>query len=95
MSFILQRLPEGGIRIFANDFHTHLAGEYRLFCMHLYNLSIHAGRGLTLEQYRFNTECNVWEEVEPIDQNQNYDFNFQQFTYLRREHLVLPVSFIS
>ena len=49
MSFILQRLPEGGIRIFANDFHTHLAGEYRLFCMHLYNLSIHAYLSLSMQ----------------------------------------------
>ncbi len=31
-------------------------------------------------------------ELEPIDQNLNYDFNFQQFTLQPREHLVLPVS---
>ncbi len=34
------------------------------------------------------------EELEPIDQNLNYDFNFQQITLLPKEHLVLQVSIL-
>ena len=47
---------------------------------------------MTLEHYRYNTDCDVWEELEPIDQNLSYDFDYQQVTHLPREHLVLPVS---
>lgn len=60
-----------------------------------YHISLFViGRGLTIEHYRPNTQCNVLEELEPVDQNLNYDFNFQQFTHLTNEELVLPVSII-
>lgn len=52
----------------------------------------HLGRGLTLQHFRYNTECGVLEELEPIDQNLRYDFNYQQTTILPKERLVLPVS---
>lgn len=35
------------------------------------------------------------EELEPIDENRRYDFNYQQFTYLNKEVQVLPVSISS
>ena len=53
------------------------------------------GRALTIRHYRPRQDCGndvVWEELEPIDQNLNYDFNFQQYTHLGKEHIVLPVS---
>ena len=53
------------------------------------------GRALTIRHYRPRQDCGsdvVWEELEPVDQNLNYDFNYQQFTHLRKEHVVLPVS---
>ena len=50
------------------------------------------GRGLELQHLRWNSECEVYEELPPIDLNLNYDFNFQQTTYLPREVTVLPVS---
>ena len=34
----------------------------------------------------------MYEELEPIDENLKYDFDYQQFTHLRREVLVKPVS---
>ena len=94
--FFLQFIPEDGIRIFGNALHTHLVGTKT--CM--LKLIIHpfisymsiAGRGLTLQHFRMNSECGALEELEPIDQNLNYDFNFQQFTHLPKEHVVLPVS---
>ena len=51
-----------------------------------------AGRGLIVQHYRYNEECGVLEELEPIDQNMRYDFDYQQTTVLPKEHLVLPVS---
>ena len=50
------------------------------------------GREVTLEHYRRNPVTNQWEELEPIEQNPTYDFNYQQASVLPREHLVLPVS---
>ena len=52
-----------------------------------------SGHGLTLQHIRYNSECNVYEELEPIDRNLNYDFNFQQINHLPREVTILPVSF--
>ena len=34
----------------------------------------------------------MYEELEPIDENLKYDFDYQQVTHLRREVLVKPVS---
>ncbi len=47
---------------------------------------------MLLSTIAITLECNVLEELEPIDFNLNYDFNFQQFTQLQKPHLVLPVS---
>ena len=51
-----------------------------------------AGHGLTLQHIRYNSECAVYEELEPIDRNLQYDFDFQQITHLRREVIIKPVS---
>ena len=53
------------------------------------------GHGLTVQHLRYNSECNVYEELEPIDRNLQYDFNFQQITHLRREVTILPVSYFT
>ena len=53
------------------------------------------GHGLIVEHYRVNRETGRWEELEPIDQNLGYDFDYQQTTHLRREHIVLPVSILA
>ena len=51
----------------------------------------YVGRKITLRQFR-PTECGVIEEIAPIHQDLNYDFNFQQFTHFPEERVVLPVS---
>ena len=92
----MQYLPDGGIRIFADLLHTHLAGK----CLedHNYKLLINSlcthntGRALELQHLRWNSECGVYEELPPIDLNLNYDFNFQEFAHLPKEITVLPVS---
>ena len=60
--------------------------------MSQYHFFFFQGHGLTLQHFRYNEECGVLEELEPIDQNLRYDFNFQQTVILPKEHLVLPVS---
>ena len=52
----------------------------------------HSGHGLTLQHIRYNSECGVYEELEPIDNNLKYDFDYQQFTHLKHEVLIKPVS---
>ena len=42
--------------------------------------------------FRQNEECGVLEELEPIDTNLKYDFNYQQINVLPRTVKVLPVS---
>ena len=37
-------------------------------------------------------QCGGLEELKPVDQNLQYDFNYQQFTYLPEEITVYPVS---
>ena len=54
--------------------------------------SLHAGHGLVVRQFRQNEECDALEELEPIDENRRYDFNYQQVTHLPREVKILPVS---
>ena len=51
-----------------------------------------SGNGLTLQHIRYNSECDVYEELEPIERNLGYDFNFQQINHLPREVIVKPVS---
>ena len=53
---------------------------------------LYIGHGLSLEHIRYNSECDVYEELEPIDINLKYDFDYQQFIHLRHEVLVKPVS---
>ena len=50
------------------------------------------GHGLVVSQLRENDQCGLLEELQPIDENRQYDFNFQQFSILPREVKVLPVS---
>ena len=52
---------------------------------------IFAGHGLVVRQFRRNEECGVLEELEPIDENRRYDFNYQQVTHLPRRVQILPV----
>jgi len=35
------------------------------------------GYGLNVQHFRKNEECGVTEELEPIDTNMQYDFNYQ------------------
>ena len=48
------------------------------------------GSGVTLQLIRRNQQCNVSEALAPVDINLQYDFNYQQFTYLPNEVQVLP-----
>ncbi|CAI8042462.1 DBH-like monooxygenase protein 1 homolog, partial [Geodia barretti] len=48
------------------------------------------GHGLTVQHFRKNPECDVYEELEPIDRNLQYDFNYQQITHLKREVVIKP-----
>ena len=51
-----------------------------------------SGSGMTLQHIRYNSECDVYEELEPIERNLRYDFNFQQINHLPREIIIKPVS---
>ena len=48
------------------------------------------GVGITLRHMRWNSTCGTYQELPPIDQNLQYDFNFQQFTMLPYSVTVLP-----
>lgn len=50
------------------------------------------GRGVALRVIRNSEQCGGFEEVQPVDQNLQYDFNFQQFTILPNEVTIYPVS---
>lgn len=34
----------------------------------------------------------MYEELEPVDSNLKYDFDYQQFTHLKHEVIIKPVS---
>jgi len=53
-------------------------------------LQLCLGHGLVLQHFRQTDECGGLEELEPIDSNLKYDFNYQQFNILPREVKVLP-----
>ena len=55
------------------------------------SLYVFLGRGLTLQHLRYNSECNVYEELEPIDRNLRYDFNYQQIVHFPSPKTILPV----
>lgn len=50
------------------------------------------GSALTVQHLRYNSDCDGYEELAPIDENLMYDFDFQQITHLRNEVIVKPVS---
>lgn len=53
------------------------------------------GSGLKLAHIS-DAQCNdgkSYQELEPIERNLYYDFNFQQATHLPKEIKVLPVSY--
>ena len=52
-----------------------------------------SGHGLTVQHIRYNSDCDVYEELEPLDKNLQYDFNFQQINHLRHEVIIKPVRF--
>lgn len=54
-------------------------------------LKLFVGRGLTLRLIRDSPECDGLEQLKPIDQNLQYDFNFQQFIVLPEEVTIYPV----
>ncbi len=56
------------------------------------NKIILIGRSVTIRHYRFNTTTNQLVELEPLDQNLNYDFDFQQFTHLPTPRVVKRVG---
>ena len=58
----------------------------------LYQFCIVTGTGITLRHMRWNSTCGAYQELPPIDQNLQYDFNFQQITTLPYSVTVLPVS---
>jgi len=47
------------------------------------------GHGLVVRHFR-KSECGLLEELEPIDENRRYDFNYQQVTLLPKPVKVLP-----
>ena len=60
---------------------------YLILCCYM-----HAGTGITLRHMRWNNTCGAYQELPPIDQNLQYDFNLQQFNILPYSVTVLPVS---
>ena len=50
-----------------------------------------SGHGLVVHHFR-ESECGLLEELEPIDENRRYDFNYQQVTLLPKPVKVLPVN---
>ena len=72
-------MPEEGISVFANLLHTHLLGKY---LEHNYGPVAKGhhfppGYGLTVHHITNNEQCGAIEELEPVDQNLNYDFDYQ------------------
>ena len=55
------------------------------------NLSMFVGREIVVRHFRQN-ESHLLKELEPIDENRRYDFNYQQATLLPKPVKVLPVS---
>lgn len=61
--------------------------------VYTWSCSCFIGHGLTVQHFRMNPECGRLEELPPIDQNLQYDFNFQQTVHLPTERTVLPVRY--
>lgn len=66
--------------MFGSGLHTHIYGIATLkssnFAKVYHNLPC-SGHGLRLQHFRKNEECGVVEELETIDENLRYDFNYQ------------------
>lgn len=95
--FFLQ-IPPGGINLYANILHTHVVGMWSLLILIMCSLNmvtLLVGIGLTVQHIRRTQACgNDYQELEPIDQNLQYDFNYQQATYLPRLVNVQPVRVV-
>ena len=50
------------------------------------------GIGMNLQHIRYNSECDVYEELEPIDRNIKYISSLQQTIHLQKEATIKPVS---
>ena len=48
--------------------------DYSIYCVLLW---LKTGYGLNVQHFRKNEECGVTEELEPIDTNMQYDFDYQ------------------
>ena len=92
MLFNLQFFPDDGIHVFGNLLHTHEVGKCYYCFKCISNIIFSTGHGLTVQHIRYNSECDVYEELEPIDRNLKYDFNFQQINHLQREVIIKPVD---
>lgn len=80
--FQFQYIPEDGITVFGSFLHTHLIGMmagFSIFKKWSVLSSITVGQALVVRHYRL-TECNKYKEMEPIDRNLQYDFNYQVWT---------------
>ena len=53
--------------------------HFTLLCYSILNWTLEniSGHGLVLQHFRRNEECGVLEELEPVDINLKYDFNYQ------------------
>lgn len=52
------------------------------------DIIFYAGKGLVIQHIRRNAECGATEELEPVDKDLQYDFNYQQFNHLpQKVHL--------
>ena len=73
---------------------TSVSGYVLILMMHDLQLLPHStlGRAISLQLIRRNQQCNVSEAMAPVDINLQYDFDYQQFTFLPNEVRVLPVS---
>ncbi len=74
--------------------HADLFCDYRILESVRGLIEYFAGVGLTVHHIRRSETCgdNGWEELEPIHQNLQYDFNFQQTVHLPELINVKPVS---
>ena len=68
-----------------------MSGKLETTVEHHTHLFATLGHGLVVRHYR-ESECGLLEELEPIDENRRYDFNYQQVTLLPKTAKVLPVS---
>ena len=83
--------------MFGSFLHTHLVGELKKVFL-LYSTLIAVlklGSGVELTVLKRRDSCgntSRYEQVNIIERNLNYDFNYQQFVHLPREITVMPVS---